>query len=206
MGRPKNDARRRELLAACIRYAQERGLFSLTLRPLADELGTSTRNLLHYFGTREDLILEIIDAVVAEQLDDSRALLSRIRTSGPETTDPSPAVVADVIADGLELSWAHTTSAEGRTRMAMFFEIYAAAMRDKDLQARFVDPVIDEWVAPMTQALEQAGVTNALSLAHRVLAVHRGLLLEATTTGLSPEIAAAHAEAVDRVRNEIRGT
>ena len=51
MGRPRDDARRKELLTAAVRYTQQHGLFGLTLRPLADELGTSTRNLLHHFGS-----------------------------------------------------------------------------------------------------------------------------------------------------------
>lgn len=203
MGRPKDDARRHELLTACVRYAQERGLFGLTLRPLADEIGTSTRNLLHHFESREHLISEIVDEVLADQLETSRALLSRIRRQKTAATAPPRNVVADVIADGLELSWAHTTTPQGRIQMAMFFEIYAAAMRDNDLRKRFVDPVITEWVTPMAQALEQASVVNALSLAHRVLAVHRGLLLQATATGATPEIAAAHKDAVHCIRNEI---
>jgi len=203
VGRPKNDARRRELLAASVRYAQARGLFGLTLRPLADELGTSTRNLLHHFGSREELISRIVDEVLAGQLEASRTLLSRIRTLKPASAGISPPVVADVIADGLELAWTQGTTPEGRTRMAMFFEICAAAARDDDLHARFVVPVVSEWVTPMAQALEAAGVADARSLAHRILAVHRGLLLQATASGLTPEISTAHKDAVVTIRNEI---
>ncbi|MGW0024941.1 TetR/AcrR family transcriptional regulator [Rhodococcus sp. NPDC003383] len=203
MGRPKNDARRRELLAASVRYAQERGLFGLTLRPLADELGTSTRNLLHHFGSREELISRIVDEVLTGQLEASRTLLSRIRTLAPASAAATPTGVADVIADGLELAWTQGTTPEGRTRMAMFFEIYAAAARDDDLHARFVVPVVAEWVVPMAQALEAAGVADARSLAHRILAVHRGLLLQATVSGPTPEIEIAHRDAVAAIRNEI---
>lgn len=204
MGRPKDDARRRELLAASVRYAQAQGLFGLTLRPLAEELGTSTRNLLHHFGSREALISRIVDEVLTSQLEASRTLLFHIRTLRPASAGLSPAAVADVIADGLELAWTQGTTPEGRSRMTMFFEIYAAAARDDDLHARFVVPVISEWVNPMAQALEEAGVANARSLAHRVLALHRGLLLQATVTGLTPEIAGAHKDAVATIRNEIR--
>ncbi|MBH0119059.1 TetR/AcrR family transcriptional regulator [Rhodococcus sp. CX] len=203
MGRPKNDARRRELLAASVRYAQERGLFGLTLRPLADELGTSTRNLLHHFGSREELISRIVDEVLTGQLEASRTLLSRIRTLAPASAAATPTGVADVIADGLELAWTQGTTPEGRTRMAMFFEIYAASARDDDLHARFVVPVVSEWVTPMVQALEAAGVADSRSLAHRILAVHRGLLLQATVSGPTPEIESAHRDAVEAIRNEI---
>jgi len=87
--------------------------------------------------------------------------------------------------------------------MAMFFEIYAASARDDDLHARFVVPVVSEWVTPMVQALEAAGVADSRSLAHRILAVHRGLLLQATVSGPTPEIESAHRDAVEAIRNEI---
>lgn len=203
MGRPRDDARRKELLTAAVRYTQQHGLFGLTLRPLADELGTSTRNLLHHFGSREELIDRIVDEVLAGQLEASRALLSRIRAQGADAPNLSPGAVADVIAGGLDLAWTQGTSPEGRTRMAMFFEIQAAAARDPRLHDRFVAPMISEWVTPMAQALEEVGVADAVSLAHRILAVHRGLLLQATAGGLTPETDAAHRDAVEAIRREI---
>ncbi|MFD0451550.1 TetR/AcrR family transcriptional regulator [Rhodococcus aetherivorans] len=72
MGRHKDVERRRALLEGCCAYAEEQGLFGLTLRPLADRLETSTRNLLHHFGSRENLIVEIVDRTLVTHLTASR--------------------------------------------------------------------------------------------------------------------------------------
>ncbi|CRK60487.1 Transcriptional regulator, TetR family [Alloactinosynnema sp. L-07] len=54
--RQPDQARRDELVARTLDYLAERGLAEFSLRGLAAELGTSARMLVHYFGTRENLL------------------------------------------------------------------------------------------------------------------------------------------------------
>ncbi|WP_369028198.1 TetR/AcrR family transcriptional regulator, partial [Nocardia farcinica] len=60
MARPLDHAKRTELLAAVVRYIAEHGLADLSLRPLAAELGTSSRMLIYYFETKENLLVQAL--------------------------------------------------------------------------------------------------------------------------------------------------
>ncbi|KOS57805.1 TetR family transcriptional regulator [Rhodococcus rhodochrous KG-21] len=87
----------------------------------------------------------------------------------------------------------------------MFFEIYTAATRDPELQRTFLVPVVTEWLDPMAAAIETAGASPgaARSVASRILAAHRGLLLEDLALGCNVATDAAHRDAVLAVRVEI---
>lgn len=54
--------RQEELLGQVTDYVLEEGLIGLTLRPLAEAIGTSDRMLIYHFGSRDSLV----SAVVAE--------------------------------------------------------------------------------------------------------------------------------------------
>ncbi len=63
MARTIDEARRADLLRAVVAYLEREGVASLSLRPLAAELDTSARMLLHYFGSKEALIERALAAV-----------------------------------------------------------------------------------------------------------------------------------------------
>src|SRR5215208_7512748 len=52
--------RREELAEAATDYAIEHGLIGLSLRPLAQALGTSDRMLLYHFRDKDDLVATIL--------------------------------------------------------------------------------------------------------------------------------------------------
>src|SRR3954452_18754003 len=66
-GMAQEDPRRR-LLDAAIDYVAGHGLSDLSLRRLAEELGTSHRMLIHHFGSKEGLWVAIVREVEARQL------------------------------------------------------------------------------------------------------------------------------------------
>src|SRR5262245_21914444 len=59
--------RRAQLVDAAVDYVFERGASDLSLRPLADALGTSSRMLIYHFGTKDQLLVEILQAARARQ-------------------------------------------------------------------------------------------------------------------------------------------
>ncbi|WP_024805084.1 TetR/AcrR family transcriptional regulator [Nocardia sp. BMG51109] len=61
MPRPLDQARRAELLSGVIDYIGDFGLTELSLRPLADYLGTSSRMLIHYFGSKEQMLVSALE-------------------------------------------------------------------------------------------------------------------------------------------------
>ena len=65
---------REKLLDAAIDHIATRGISDLSLRELAAAIGTSHRMLIHHFGSREALWVEVIRAVEERQ----RALLAEV--------------------------------------------------------------------------------------------------------------------------------
>lgn len=74
MARTHDLARRSELLAGVVDYIADRGLAGLSLRPVAEYLDTSSRMLIHYFGSKEAMLV----AALETQRPDVSALFSDI--------------------------------------------------------------------------------------------------------------------------------
>ena len=88
--------RRDELAEAATDYALEHGLIGLSLRPLAEALGTSDRMLLYHFADKDDLVATILRTTITRSLRGLRELpaspglrsavldLWRLMTTGPQ--------------------------------------------------------------------------------------------------------------------------
>lgn len=61
MPRPVDHAKRQDLVAAASVVLARTGVIDTSLRSLAAELGTSARMLVYYFGSKEQLILEVLN-------------------------------------------------------------------------------------------------------------------------------------------------
>ena len=72
MARPAKPERKAELLSAILDYLMDRTLAELTFRSLAEGLGISTYVLVYHFGSREQLVNEIIHSVES-RLDSMRS-------------------------------------------------------------------------------------------------------------------------------------
>ena len=70
---------RDRLRQKCFRYFLQHGVANLSLRPLAAAVGTSARMLLHYFGSKEALIAEVMEQVQARL----QGAFEELRDSGP---------------------------------------------------------------------------------------------------------------------------
>ncbi|WP_264991683.1 TetR/AcrR family transcriptional regulator, partial [Mycobacterium montefiorense] len=60
--------RRRQLLDALIDEFADGGIGDRSLREVAGAVGTSHRMLLHHFGSREDLLLAVVEEVERRQM------------------------------------------------------------------------------------------------------------------------------------------
>ncbi len=72
----KGVAKRAEILAAALEIIAERGYSKTTLKELADAVGLSQNGVLHYFGSKENLLAEVLrrrDAVDREAMESSEA-------------------------------------------------------------------------------------------------------------------------------------
>lgn len=59
---------REEFVQAAIRFADERGISQLTLRALGAELGAATTAVYRYFANKDDLIVAMREALLAEAI------------------------------------------------------------------------------------------------------------------------------------------
>src|SRR3954451_7019397 len=71
---PRQTRRRDEVAAAATDYVLEHGLIGLSLRPLAEALGTSDRMLLYHFEDKDDLVATILRSTSARSAQSLREL------------------------------------------------------------------------------------------------------------------------------------
>jgi AcrR family transcriptional regulator len=67
MGRESDPTIKPALLEQVTNYILQNGLQDLSLRPLAQSLGTSARMLIYHFGSKEQLVIEAISNAQAKQ-------------------------------------------------------------------------------------------------------------------------------------------
>ncbi|OBI37715.1 TetR/AcrR family transcriptional regulator [Mycobacterium colombiense] len=160
MARTPDTERRRRLLDSLVTEFATGGIGDRSLREVAAAVGTSHRMLLHHFGSREDLLVAIVEEVERRQM---RRL--------PEL----PANPAESFA----AMWADLRRPELRESERLFFECYARAAQGEKPFARMIPGAVDGWLAEV-EAVAEGPVDPAL--ARLGLAVARGLLLDLVAT------------------------
>jgi AcrR family transcriptional regulator len=175
--------RKQELLEAAYRYALGNGLASMSLRPLAREIGSSPRVLLFLFGSKEGLI---------------RALLARAREDElrylQEARDNQGGRGAQGWREaGLEL-WSWLAAPAHRALLALWVEGYARSLLgDPGPWAGFGAGTVDDWLELLARYQPAGQQAEAEAEAERtlLLAVLRGALLDLLATGDVDRVTAA---------------
>ena len=167
VGRPVDHRRRAELLDAVVDYTIEHGFSEVSWRPLATALGVSTTTLVHRFGTKDQMLVDI---------------LGRLRERVFETT-------RDVVGERPDLATAAravwTRSADPRlgAEFRLFFAVYGRALQSPEQFSGFLERVVADWMGALIEA--QGPDADPATAAHRatlVIATIRGLLLDLLTT------------------------
>jgi AcrR family transcriptional regulator len=153
--------RRRQLLDALIEEFAAGGIGDRSLRDVAAAVGTSHRMLLHHFGSREDLLLAIVEEVERRQM----ALLPELPKSP---------------AGSFAAMWADVRRPELRHLERLFFECYARAAQGEKPFAGMVPGAVNDWLTEVEDVAD--GVPYDAAMARLGLAVTRGLLLDLVAT------------------------
>jgi AcrR family transcriptional regulator len=171
---------RTRLLDAVVEAALDGGIADKSLRAIAEVAGTSHRMLIHHFGSREGLLVEVIREVEKRQ----REALAELRT------DPG-GVGAE---HGLRF-WEHLRSPELAPQERLFFEVYGQALQGRRWAQPLLDGIVEDWVGPLAEMLIADGAPpeSARIVARLSVAVTRGLLLDVLATGDDEEVDAAMA-------------
>jgi AcrR family transcriptional regulator len=127
--------------------------------------------LLHHFGSRDELLLAVVDEVERRQL----ALLGELDADG--TT-------------GFATRWAHLRRPELRALERLFFECYARGAQGEKPFTTMLPAAVDRWLAHVQTDRDDARLG---------LAVMRGLLLDLAGTNDDAGVDAAAQRFIDLV-------
>lgn len=177
--RTRQEQHRKDLLDAATRYIFEHGLSSLSIRPLAEALGISHRTLLYHFGSKERLVVEVLQEIRAR---DRAFFLSLVHEKEPIST--------------AELGWKfwqRFTASNYERYFRIFFEIYGLALQNPEIYEGFLQGVITDWLPIFEERLIAEGYARdtARSMATLLFAAARGLHLDLLTTRDAERVNAA---------------
>lgn len=119
MSRKPDPERKPELLAQILDYLLDKPLASLTFRTLAKALDVSTFTLVYQFGTRAELVNDIVQAISGRQSDIEDRLV----------TNPG---TLDAYYENLAISWAWTLDPRNRQLQRLEFEASMLEALDPD--------------------------------------------------------------------------
>ena len=176
-----NATPRERLLEAVVDAALAGGIADKSLRAIAEAAGTSHRMLIHHFGSREGLLVEVIRAIEARQ----RAVLSGLGADGADSGE-----LSGELADRF---WKHLRSPGLAPQERLFFEVYGQALQGRQWAKPLLEGIVENWTGPVAAMLEADGVSpeTARTVARLSVAVGRGLLLDVLETVDDHEVDAA---------------
>ncbi len=179
---------RNQFLEKCLAYFLRHGVANLSLRPLAAAVGTSARMLLHYFGSKEALIAEVMGQVQA-----------RLQTAFHDlTVDHGAADRENLIQD----FWKVLSARPNQPALRLLFEVQMLALQNPKRYRRYLTRTSASWRELIERALP-AGQKNAIS-ATLYTAVIDGLLLELLSTGDLKRASRALALFTDHCQSKLR--
>jgi AcrR family transcriptional regulator len=183
-----NATSKEQLLDAVVEVALDRGIADQSLRAIAEACGTSHRMLIHHFGSKESLFVDVVKAVEARQRAQLAALMGT-RTTGDE--------------DWGQRFWEKLRSPKLARQERLFFEIYGQALQGREWATPLLDGIVEDWVEPLADVFRASGVSadTARVLGRLCVAVSRGLLLDVLATRSNREVDAAMKLFLEVLRN-----
>ena len=180
----RHQHRRPELLDAAVEYVLEHGFADLSLRPMADELGVSHSTLIRHFGTKENLVIEVMDSIRADLFNRRRA-----------------PVVDAPLAQVFRATWKRLCEPAERRQFVLLFEVVALQSRDPDRFGPLGPMLVADFLAPIESALRNHGLSGreVRDVATGYLALVRGLQLDLAVSGDQRRVDAAMNRYIDTI-------
>ena len=146
--------------------------------------------LIHHFGGREGLWVEVIRAVEERQ----RAALAEV------VPDPG----ADRRRRRCAQWWRHISDPSLWPNERLFFELYGQALQGRPGTVELLDGIVDAWLEPAAEGFVAYGLSReeALAQARLGIAVSRGLLLDLLATGDREAVDAAMEAYIDLMERQ----
>lgn len=168
------ESRKEEVLNGIVEYIFERGVSDLSLRPLAEHLGTSARMLLYHFESKESLVVEVLAAARRRQY----ATLEEWADQG--------AGLPEII----RRYWDWAASKEARPYMRLFFEVFGLAVQGRPGTEEVLPALTGQATTFFGAAAERDAGPSARTTELVLLAVStlRGLLFSLLSTDDRPPL------------------
>jgi AcrR family transcriptional regulator len=147
MPRHPDPLRKPQLIAEILEYLLDKPLASLSFRTVATALGVSTYTLVYHFGSRAELIQDIVSAI------SSRATVISDRL------EEYPGTI-DVYVGNLVDSWEWTLDPRNRQLQRLEFEAGMLEAIDSDRHT-FTRQLHERWFSIGTAALRSFGLSEA---------------------------------------------
>ena len=145
MSRRPDPTRKPELLAQILEYLLDKPLASLTFRSAASALGVSTYTLVYQFGTRAELINDIVRAISARQAHIEERLADGLGT-------------LDTYYENLSTSWHWTLDPRNRQLQRLELEASMLEAVEPDVHS-FSRELYASWVRVGRELLESFGLS-----------------------------------------------
>jgi AcrR family transcriptional regulator len=170
-GQPVPSARREQLLELAYEFVKEHGLADMSLRPLASAIGSSPRVLLFLFGSKDELIGELLRRARREEL----VFIGDHRVQA-----------GSGLTDVLDRTWRWLTDPANRSLLVLWTEAYGRSLTDPaGPWAGFAVDSVSDWSELLAAAQPPDHRLSAAGAAERTLAlaVLRGAFLDLLATG-----------------------
>nr|WP_246540754.1 TetR/AcrR family transcriptional regulator [Mycobacterium spongiae] len=177
--------RRGEILTAVMAHVLEHGINQLSFRKLAAAVGVSHVTLRHHFGTKDDLLVEILGSIGS-------------RTPIPENLGDAD---IEAVIQGLWQRWMQPATDQ---RSRLLFEAYGLAVRNPDEYRAFLDRVTTGWINMLRHHALRAGCPSdeVDDFATLLLAQVRGLQFDLLATDDRARLGSAIDSVIDGIRQQ----
>jgi AcrR family transcriptional regulator len=191
MPRHPDPLRKPQLLGEILDYLLDKSLASVSFRTIAQALGFSTYTLVYHFGTRDQLLSEIVAAVST-------------RTRAVEMQMANASDTLDTYFQGFEESWAWTLQPRNRQLQRLEFEASLIEALEPDTHD-FSRALFATWQRIGQAALTSLGVEpDAAALEVRLLVDNfYGIQYDFVLNGDAEPATQAFTEAMRRHRERI---
>jgi AcrR family transcriptional regulator len=156
--------RRDELCDNALDYFLANGLADLSLRPLAEQIGTSARLLIYHFESKENLIAAVMARV---RLRVQQSVIEMIKANRGKAS--------------MGAVWHWVTSPENIPYLRLLFEVQVLALQNPANYAQFLSDTSSSWLEVIEQGLPPS-IQNR-TVATLCSAVIDGLMLEYMSSG-----------------------
>ncbi|MES2036616.1 MAG: TetR/AcrR family transcriptional regulator [Pseudomonadota bacterium] len=156
--------RRDELRDNALDYFLAHGLAELSLRPLAEKIGTSARLLIYHFESKEKLITVVMEEVRARV---QQSVISMMHATRGEAS--------------MESFWNWITDSENIRYVRLLFEVQVLALQNPAVYAQFLSDTSSSWLEVLEHGIPESAERR--TIATLCGAVIDGLVLEYMSTG-----------------------